>query len=75
VFSSRFMPCVECGESVEGSQSDSHRCKPARLLDYQMFGLRGDIAGFEAMLLGYLLTTRGSFEVWLAARQVRTGHA
>jgi hypothetical protein len=75
VFSSRFMPCVQCGESLEGWEFDSHQCRQARLLDYQMFGLRGDIAGFDALLRGYLLTTTGCFEVWLAARQVRTGHA
>ena len=38
-----------------------------------MFGLRDDIAKFEALLRHYLHTAAGGFEVWLAARQVRNG--
>jgi hypothetical protein len=41
------------------------------MVDYQMFGLREDIARFEDRLRDFLQTSRGRFEVWLAAREVR----
>jgi hypothetical protein len=71
LFSSRFMPCSECGESVERKAAVEHRCSPDRLVDYQMFELRHDVAKFEARLRRYLHSTAGRFDVWLAARQVR----
>ena len=39
MFLSRFMPCTECGASVERAQTVEHRCDPERLLDFRMFGL------------------------------------
>jgi hypothetical protein len=73
LFSSRFMPCPECGESVERLPDDDtpHRCDPARRVEFQMCALRDELAGCEDELHRYLQTTRGRFEVWLAARQVR----
>ena len=70
MFSSRFMPCAHCGASVE--RSTVHECDGERLADYQMFGLRENIATFDTLLSTYLHTAAGRFEVWLAARQVRT---
>jgi len=73
VFFPRFMPCPDCGESVERAGALAHRCRSERLVEYQMFGLRDDIAELEARVRHYLHTATGHFEVWLAARQVRSG--
>ena len=50
-----------------------HFCTLERLVEYQMFGFRDEIATFDARLLLDLRTAPGRFEVWLAARQVRNG--
>jgi len=71
MYSSRFMPCPDCGESVDRSFSASHRCDPERLLDYRMFALRDEIAMFERLLASFLDSSVGRFEAWLAARDVR----
>ncbi|HSE69718.1 MAG TPA: hypothetical protein VLA97_03095 [Nocardioidaceae bacterium] len=71
MFLSRFMPCSQCGESVDRTAAEAHRCDPERLLDYQMVGLRPEIDGFESSMRSFLDGSRGRFEVWLAARQVR----
>lgn len=42
-----------------------------RLLDYRMFFLRDEVAGFEDGLQTYLLSPLGRFEAWSAARRVR----
>ena len=73
VFPSQFMPCVECGESVHQAASATHRCDPDRLAEFAVFRMRESIARFEDDLLTYLCTSRGQFDTWLAARQVR-GH-
>lgn len=73
MFSSPFMPCADCGESVERSATATHLCSVERLADYQIFGLRDEIVRFDARLRQYQHTAAGSFEVWLAARQVRSG--
>lgn len=73
MFLARFMPCSECGESVERSTAPVHRCRSERLVEYQLFGLRDGIAEYEAQLGAYLHTVTGRFEVWLAGRQVRHG--
>ncbi len=71
MFWSRFLPCSECGESVERTAEDTHTCDRERLLEYQMFGLRHDVAVFEPKLREYLDTGAGRFEMWLAARQIQ----
>ena len=71
VFGSRYMPCDECGASVDRLGLRHHQCSPERLADYQMFGLRDDVAQLEARMRHYLATASGRFESWLAARQVR----
>lgn len=73
VFSSPFMPCSDCGESIERATAAAHCCSIERLVEYQMFGMRDDIARFDGRLSHYLHTAAGAFEVWLAARQVRNG--
>jgi hypothetical protein len=68
---STHMPCAECGASVAVSERDAHDCDPARLLEYRMFQLRGEVSGFEERLRGYLDSPHGRFAQWLAERQRR----
>jgi hypothetical protein len=71
VFGSRFMPCQQCGASVDRTDLPAHECSPDRWADYQMLGLRGEVAQLETGIRRYLATASGRFESWLAARQVR----
>jgi hypothetical protein len=71
MFRSRYMPCDECGASVDRTGAQRHACSPERLADYRMFGLRGEVAQLEAGVRHYLTTASGRFESWLASRQVR----
>ena len=70
MFRSQFMPCQECGASVDQTGVPGHECSPERRAEYQMFGLRDEIAQLEPGIRRYLETGSGRFEVWLAARQV-----
>ena len=72
MFRSRYMPCVECGASVDRTRLTGHECAPERRADYQMFGLRHEVAHLETGIRGYLATSSGRFESWLAAQQVRS---
>ncbi len=72
VFRSRFMPCQECGASVDRTGPPGHECSPTRRADYLAFGLRDEIAQLDAGVRRYLATAPGRFESWLAARQVRS---
>lgn len=71
MFVSRYMPCEDCGESLDRTAAGPHECIPERLADFRMFALRGDVADFERRCRAYLDSARGRFEVWLAARHVR----
>ena len=71
MFWSRYMPCERCGASLDRTAAASHECDPERLAEYQMFGMRHEIAGFEKRLRQYLDRAHGRFEVWLAAHHVR----
>ena len=71
MFRSRFMPCPECGASLDRTVLRAHECAPERRADYQMFGLRDEVALLESGIRRYLATTSGRFESWLAARKVR----
>ncbi len=71
MFTSRFMPCTQCGASVERSQAPEHECDAERRLDYQMFARREEVAAFETLFRGHLDTATGQFQIWIAARQVR----
>ena len=73
MFRSRYMPCPECGASVDRTGHRPHECSAERRADYQVFGLRHEIAQLEAGVRRYLATATGRFEAWHAARHVR-GH-
>jgi hypothetical protein len=68
VFRSRYMPCLDCGASLERGERKSHVCEHERWLDYQLFQLRQEIDLFGAQLSAYLCSPRGRFEVWYAER-------
>ena len=72
MFTSRYMPCPECGASVDGASGDVHICDPERLLDFRLFELRGELAELDSEVAEYLGSPRGRFEAWYAARR-RTG--
>lgn len=71
MFPSRFMPCPECGGSVERSSRQWHSCDPERMLDYTMFALRDEVAAFERLFHRFTDTRDGRLECWVASRQVR----
>jgi hypothetical protein len=71
VFESRYMPCQDCGASVDVTSSTPHRCAPERVADFQMFALRDEVAHLEDRYREFLDSRHGRFETWLAARQVR----
>lgn len=71
MFNSRFMPCPDCGDSVDKAVSSPHRCDPERRLDYRMFALRHEIAQFDRLLASFLDSSQGRFQTWLASRDVR----
>ena len=71
MFGSRFMPCRDCGASVDRNGLPRHECLPERWADYQLFGLRDEVAQLETAFHRYLATRPGHFEAWIAARQVR----
>jgi hypothetical protein len=72
MFASQFMPCSECGASVERSASHAHQCDPARRVDFRMFAMRAEVAQVEDRIVEYLESPPGRFESWVAARDVRS---
>lgn len=72
-FPSRFMPCAECGVSLERDALERHECELERVLDFRLFHLRDEVAAFEQQLRAYLASALGQFEVWYAARERRRG--
>jgi hypothetical protein len=68
---SRFMPCAECGESVERGAA-THLCEPERLLEFRLFQLQEEIARFDEQLAAWLSTARGRFAAWIAERDRRS---
>ena len=68
---SRYMPCTECGASVERAAAGTHECDTERLLDYRVFQLREEIAAFDAQLTQWLASARGRFAAWIAERDRR----
>ncbi|MFC4784379.1 hypothetical protein ACT8ZV_07895 [Nocardioides sp. MAHUQ-72] len=72
MFKSRFMPCPECGASVDLSRSGEHACSPEQRAEFQMQLLRDEVAHLETGFQRFLTTAEGQFESWLAARRVRT---
>jgi hypothetical protein len=71
MFRSRFMPCAECGASVDRADPSAHACDLDRLVDYHLFGLRSEVARLEESVAAFLDSAAGRFEVWLARREVR----
>jgi hypothetical protein len=71
-FYSRYMPCVECGASVERAAFKTHVCDAERLLDFRLVQLREEIAAFDAQLAAWLDSARGRFATWLAERERQT---
>jgi hypothetical protein len=65
----RFMPCSRCGAAVERGKRDKHVCDRTRLLDFQMFQLRDDLAALDAELGAYFDSPHGRFELWFAERE------
>lgn len=68
---SDYMPCADCGASVVAANRDDHVCDPERLLEYRMFQLREEVAGFDERLSGFLESPQGRFAQWLAERERR----
>ena len=69
MFPSRYMPCPDCGASLERDERRRHSCERERSLDYQMFQLRGQVEGLELAIDAYLNSPAGRFEGWYAQRE------
>jgi hypothetical protein len=65
---SRFMPCAECGESVDRGETETHVCDVERRLDFRVFQLRDEVAAFDDQLADWLGSAHGRFASWLAER-------
>ena len=65
---SRFMPCAECGESVERGAPEPHVCDAERQLDFRVFQLHEEMAAFDDQLADWLGSAHGRFASWLAER-------
>jgi hypothetical protein len=70
MFGSRYMPCLQCGASLD-RRADAHECDRERWLDYQLFQLRDQLEGLEDELGQYLASPQGRFELYYAERQRR----
>jgi hypothetical protein len=68
---SHHMPCTECGASLASDERDEHVCDPERRLEYRLFQLRTEVAGFDDRLRDYLDSPHGRFAQWLAERDRR----
>jgi len=55
----RFMPCAECGVSIDRAGAGAHVCEPERRLDFQLFQLRDEIAAFDEQLAAWLADRDG----------------
>ena len=71
MFRSRFMPCPDCGASVERGEPVPHVCDPERVVEYRMVGLRGEVDRLEEAMQEHLATPGGRFEAWMAWHEVR----
>ncbi len=68
-FEPHHMPCSDCGASVARPQRSIHVCDAGRLIDFQMFQLRDEVAAFDGALDAYLASPQGQFDAWYAARR------
>ena len=71
MFGSRFMPCHDCGASVDRHDPRLHVCDPEHLVDFHLFALRSDVERLEESVTTYLDSPTGRFEVWQARREVQ----
>ena len=69
---SRYMPCVECGTSLDRTASAPHVCDAEQVLDLRLFQLRDEVAAFDAQLAEWLASARGRFAAWIAERDRRS---
>jgi hypothetical protein len=70
MFSSRYMPCPNCGASLE-RHDHAHECERERWLAFQLFQLRNEIDKLEAELAEYFASPSGRFELYYAERDRR----
>jgi hypothetical protein len=68
MFRSRYMPCPDCGASLERLDG-AHECERERWLEFQLFQLRDEVDELEAELAEYLVSPRGRFERYYAERE------
>ncbi len=71
MFGSRFMPCHDCGASVDRHDTSEHVCDPEHLVAFVLFALRADVERLEESVTAYLDSPTGRFEVWRARRKVQ----
>ena len=71
MFVSRFIPCPDCGATIERQDNERHECDPERRLDHQMSQLSGEIELLEQQVADYLDSPNGRFELWYAQRERR----
>jgi hypothetical protein len=71
MFTSRYMPCPECGDSIDRAGGEPHVCNEERLVEFRLFQLRGEVADFDRQLADYLDSPAGRFAAWDAARRRR----
>ena len=62
------MPCERCGASVATADAALHECDERRRLEFELFQLRSEVAGFEEDLSGWLDSVYGRFEQFYAER-------
>jgi len=68
MFPSRYMPCPDCGASLE-RRDDGHACEHERWLEFQLFQLRDEVDELEAEVAAYLASPWGRFERYYAERE------
>lgn len=61
-----YLPCPECGFSIESAAFDEHECDEERRLDHQMFQLRHLVGRFEWEFRLWLATPAGRFAAYWA---------
>ena len=70
---SAYMPCPECGASLERHGGADHVCDEQRLLEFRLFQARGEIASFDTQLAEWLTSAPGRFATWIAERDRLAG--
>jgi hypothetical protein len=65
------MPCSACGAAVERGRSERHVCERDRVVEFQMFRLRDEVAAVENEVRAYFESAQGRFEAWWAERERR----